>query len=112
MNAGLAHFARRDLGNPWGVVEQPSTNIVSAVNVQRAPQPTLRHPHRPRIPWIRVFLLEAQRSDLVVSILKKSQNRNKRASRTEGIIRLLLIILWAVVIVVLGFYSGLAYHHH
>ena len=43
----------------------------------------------------------------MVSIFKKSQNRNKRASRTEGIIRLLLIILWAVVIVVLGFYSGL-----
>ena len=38
--------------------------------------------------------------------------RNKKASRAEGIIRLLLIILWAVVVVVLGFYSGLAYHHH
>ncbi len=49
---------------------------------------------------------------LMVSIFKKSQNRNKRASRTEGIIRLLLIILWAVVVVVLGFYSGFAYHHH
>ena len=56
--------------------------------------------------------MEAQRSDLVVSILRKSQNRYKRASRTEGIIRLLLIILWAVVVVVLGLYSGLAYHHH
>jgi hypothetical protein len=42
----------------------------------------------------------------------KSQSRNKRASRTEGIIRLLLIILWALVVVVVGFYSGLAYHHH
>jgi hypothetical protein len=29
-----------------------------------------------------------------------------------GIIRLLLIVLWALVVVVLGFYSGLAYHHH
>jgi hypothetical protein len=48
----------------------------------------------------------------VVSIFKRSQNRNKGASRTEGIIRLLLIILWAMVVVVLGFYSGLAYHHH
>jgi hypothetical protein len=57
-------------------------------------------------------MLEARRSDLMVSIFKKSRNQNKRASRTEGIIRLLLIILWAVVIVVLGFYSGLAYHHH
>ena len=47
----------------------------------------------------------------MVSILRNSQDRNKRASRTEGIIRLLLIILWAVV-VVLGLYSGLAYHHH
>jgi hypothetical protein len=49
---------------------------------------------------------------VMVSILMKTQNRNKSASRTEGIIRLLLIILWAVVVVVLGFYSGLAYHHH
>ena len=49
---------------------------------------------------------------VMVSTFKKSQSRNKRASRTEGIIRLLLIILWAVVIVVFGFYSGLAYHHH
>jgi hypothetical protein len=49
---------------------------------------------------------------VMVSIFKKSQSRNKRASRTEGIIRLLLIILWAVVVVVLGFYSGFAYHHH
>jgi hypothetical protein len=47
---------------------------------------------------------------VTVSIFKKS--RNKRASRTEGIIRLLLIILWALAIVVLGLYSGLAYHHH
>ena len=49
---------------------------------------------------------------MMVSMFKKSQSSNKRASRTEGIIRLLLIILWAVVVVVLGFYSGLAYHHH
>jgi hypothetical protein len=49
---------------------------------------------------------------VMVSIFMESQSRNKRASRTEGIIRLLLIILWAVVVVVLGFYSGLAYHHH
>jgi len=48
----------------------------------------------------------------VVAIFKKSQTRNKRASHTEGIIRLLLIILWAVVVIVLGFYSGFAYHHH
>lgn len=49
---------------------------------------------------------------VMVSIFMNSQSRNKRANRTEGIIRLLLIILWAVVVVVLGFYSGLAYHHH
>jgi len=48
----------------------------------------------------------------VVSIFKKSQNRNKRASRTERIIRLLLIILWAIVVVVLGLYGGLATSHH
>jgi hypothetical protein len=49
---------------------------------------------------------------VLVSNFMTSQNRNKRASRTEGIVRLLLIILWAVVVVVLGFYSGFAYHHH
>jgi cobalamin biosynthesis Mg chelatase CobN len=49
---------------------------------------------------------------VMVSIFKKSQSRNKRVNRAEGIIRLLLIILWAVVVVVLGFYSGFAYHHH
>jgi len=48
----------------------------------------------------------------MVSILRNSQDRNKRASRSEAIIRLLLILLWAVVVVVLGFYTGLAYHHH
>ena len=49
---------------------------------------------------------------VMVSIFMKSQSRRKRASRTEGIIRQLLIILWAAVVVVLGFYSGLAYRHH
>ena len=49
---------------------------------------------------------------VMVSILRNSQDRNKRASRSEAIIRLLLILLWAVVVVVLGFYTGLAYHHH
>ena len=48
----------------------------------------------------------------MVSIFMKSHSRKKRANRTEGTIRLLLIILWAIVVVVLGFYSGLAYHHH
>jgi len=47
----------------------------------------------------------------MVSIFMKNQGR-KAASRTEGIIRLLLIILWAMVVVVLGLYSGLALHHH
>ena len=47
----------------------------------------------------------------MVLIFKKSQDRNKGANRTEGIIRLLLITLWAIVVVVLGFYSGLAFHH-
>ena len=48
----------------------------------------------------------------MVSVFMKSQSRNQRASSMERIIRLLLIILWAVVVVLLGFYSGLAYHHH
>ena len=72
----------------------------------------LGHADRSRLPWIRAFLLEPRRSDLMVSIFKKSQRRNKRAGRTEGIIRLLLIILWAAVVVVFGFYSGFTYHHH
>ena len=80
--------------------------------MRRAPQLTPRHAERSRLPWIRAFLLEARRTDLMVTIFKKSQNRNKKANRTEGIIRLLLIILWSVVVVVVGFYSGLAYHHH
>lgn len=49
---------------------------------------------------------------VVVSIFMNSQSRNKSANRTEGIIRLLLIILWAIVVVVLGYYSGSAYRHH
>jgi hypothetical protein len=49
---------------------------------------------------------------VMVPIFMKNQGRNKAASRTEGIIRLLLIILWAMIVVVLGFYSGLAFHHH
>ncbi len=47
-----------------------------------------------------------ERSELMVSIFKKSQNRNERANCTEGIIRLLLIILWSEVVVVLGFLLG------
>jgi len=74
--------------------------------VQRAPQATLWHPHRSRSPWIRAFQLEARRSDLMVSIFKKSQNRNKRAGGRKGIIQLLLIILGAIAVVVLGLYGG------
>ena len=80
--------------------------------MQRAPQRTLRHPHRSRLPWIRAFLLEAQRSDLVVSILEKSRNRNRRAISRKGIIQLLLIILGAIVVVELGLYAGLGSSHH
>jgi hypothetical protein len=74
--------------------------------------PTLRHPHRSRLPWIRAFLLEARRSDLMVSAFRKSQNRNKRAGDRKGIIELLLIILGAIVVVTLGLYGGLASSHH
>jgi hypothetical protein len=80
--------------------------------VQRAPQPTLRCPHRSRLPWLRALLLEAQRSDLVVSIFKKSQNRSRRGSSRKGIIQLLWIILGAIVVVILGLYGGLASSHH
>jgi len=80
--------------------------------VQRAPQPTLRYPHRSRLPWLRALLLEAQRSDLVVSIFKKSQNRSRRGGSRKGIIQLLWIILGAIVVVILGLYGGLAPSHH
>jgi predicted nucleic acid-binding Zn ribbon protein len=56
--------------------------------------------------------LEAQSSDLMVSIFKKNQKRNKKASGREHAIRLFLIIVWAIVIVVLGFYGGLQLSHH
>ena len=52
--------------------------------MQRAPQPTLRHPDRSRVPWIRAFMLDARRRDLMVSIFKKSQNRNRRAGDRKG----------------------------
>ena len=56
--------------------------------------------------------MEAQSSDLMVSISKKSQKRNKKASGSEQAIRLALIIVWAIVMVVLGFYGGLHLSHH
>ena len=80
--------------------------------MQRAAQPTLRHPRRSKVPWIHALLLEARRSDLVASIFKKSQNRNKRAGDRKGTIQLLLIILGAIVVVMLGLYGGLASSHH
>ena len=78
----------------------------------KAAQQPLRHPHGPRVPWIRAFLLEARRSDLVVSIFNRHLNRNKKAVDRKGIRQLLLMILWAVIVVVLGLYGGLAFPHH
>ena len=49
---------------------------------------------------------------MMTSILKKGQKRNEKANSSEGIIRLALIILWAIVVVVLGLYGGLAFSHH
>jgi hypothetical protein len=80
--------------------------------VQRTSQPKLLHPHRSRLPWIGAFLSEARRSDLVLSISKRTQNRSIRASGTKGIVQLLLIILGAIVVLVLGLYGGLASSHH
>jgi predicted 2-oxoglutarate/Fe(II)-dependent dioxygenase YbiX len=80
--------------------------------MNKVAQATARHLRRSKIPWIRAMVLEAKKSDLMVSIFKKGQRRNKKASRTEGIIRLLLIILWAIVVVALGLYGGLATSHH
>jgi hypothetical protein len=80
--------------------------------MHKAAQPTPRQLQRSKLPWVRALILEAKSSDLMVSMFKKGQRRNRKASNTEAIIRLLLIILWAIVVIVLGFYSGLAYHHH
>jgi type VI protein secretion system component VasF len=80
--------------------------------VQRATQPTLRHPDRSRLPWFRALLLEAQRSDLAMAIFKRGQNRSKRVSSRKEIIQLLWIILVAIVVVILGLYGGLASSHH
>jgi formate-dependent nitrite reductase membrane component NrfD len=65
-----------------------------------------------KLPWIRELVLEAQSSDLMVSIFKKSQKRNEKANGSEQAIRPVLIIVWAIVIVVLGFYGGLQLSHH
>ncbi len=80
--------------------------------MQHGPQPTLRHPPRPSVPWIRALLWEVQRSDLVLSIVRRRQNQNKEALGRKAIRQLLLMILWAVIVIVLGFYGGLAFPHH
>jgi len=80
--------------------------------VKGARQPTARYPPRSKLPWIQEFVLEAQSSDLMVSIFKKSEKRNKKATSSEQAIRLVLIIVWAIVMVVLGFYGGLHLSHH
>jgi len=80
--------------------------------VQRGSQPTLRHPPRPSVPWIRALLWEVQRSELVLSITRRRQSQNRKALDRKAICQLLWMILWAVIIIVLGFYGGLAFHHH
>jgi hypothetical protein len=80
--------------------------------VKRTRQSTARYPSRSKLPWIRELTLEAKNSDLMVSIFKKSQKRNKKASGSEQAIRLVLIIVWAIVIVGLGSYGGLQISHH
>jgi hypothetical protein len=72
----------------------------------------MRHPRRSRLPWIRSFLSEAQRSDLAMSIFKRGQYRRKRVSSRKEIMALLWIILGAIVVIVLGLYGGLASSHH
>jgi hypothetical protein len=53
-----------------------------------------------------------QGSELMLSIFKKSQKRNQKASRSKQTVRLVLIILWAIVVVVPGLYGGLELSHH
>jgi hypothetical protein len=83
-----------------------------SLNVHRTPHPTLRYPFRSRHPWPRALLLEAQRSDLAMSIFKRGQDRSKRVNSRKEIIQLLWIILGAIVVVILGLYGGLASSHH
>ena len=95
-------------------VGEPQTQLSiegSGLNVKRTRQSTARYPPRSKLPWIRELVLEAQSSDLMVSIFTKSQKRNKKAGGGEQAIRLVLIIVWAIVIVVLGFYAGLHLSH-
>jgi len=79
--------------------------------MQKATQSVPRHLNKSKLPWIRALVLEAQSSDLMGSIFKKGQGRNKKASGSEEIVRLLLIILWAMVVLVLSLYGGLATSH-
>jgi len=79
-------------------VQGTATNSAAAANTT------------PPLSW--ATLGEGKSSERMVSIVNKSQKPNKKAVSSERIIRLLLIILWAVVVIVSGFCSGFAYHHH
>lgn len=51
----------------------------------------------------------------MASIVKKSQRLNERAGRAEGIVRLLLIILWAVLVLGMMLWlmlSGIVHINH
>ena len=80
--------------------------------MRRTRQRTAQYPPRPKLPWTRALLLEAQGSDLMVSIFKKNQKPNKKAGGSEQTVRLVLNILWAIVVIVLGLYGGLELSHH
>jgi hypothetical protein len=56
------------------------------------------------------LILEVQGSELMLSIFKKSQKRNQKASRSRQTVRLVLLILWAIVIVVPAFTEDSNYH--
>ena len=58
------------------------------------------------------MLLEARRSELVVSIFKKRQNPNKRARGRKEVIQMLWFILGAIIAVILGLYGGVTSSHH
>ena len=57
------------------------------------------------------MLLEARRSELVVSISKKRLNPNKRAKGRKEVIQMLWFILGAIIAVILGLYGGIASSH-
>jgi hypothetical protein len=111
MSAGSARFVRNVSETRWGTAdaafdrrEWPEREANAATNstVSSAIEASMDSG----------ICIGGAKQRLMVSILKKTQKRNKKAGGSEQAIRLVLIIVWAIVIVVLGFYGGLHLSHH